>query len=277
MKTNQPLLNIGQFLKDKREEKKLSLKDLSLKTCISVEMLKALENGSSEKLPVYAYLRGFILAYAKEVNVKEKDILQEIKLLSPDFLAKGEQDSSVEALDEATNETEEFHLMPIATAVGILLVLGGVLVFLNVSRNSNSENSFLPKAQNIPPSTVVAKNALSSHTQSEKLHTSQLEETSSIAIKKPSEDKDFFSSYPKTPSLEVVVKALGQVSFSYKLDDKKKKIKTISLKKGHFEVLRADKFVWISTEQSSKIQILKNGENLGVLGSGGKMEKLFSK
>ena len=83
MYSHQNLLSLGQALKERREDQGLSLEKVSEWTKISVSTLQAIEEARADQLPVYTYLRGFILAYAKVLGMDEKEIGKELKSLLP--------------------------------------------------------------------------------------------------------------------------------------------------------------------------------------------------
>lgn len=66
---------IGSVLKDQRERKGLSLEDISGKTKIRVNFLKALEENDFSKLPSDTVARGFIQVYARELDLDQKSAL----------------------------------------------------------------------------------------------------------------------------------------------------------------------------------------------------------
>ena len=59
------IITIGEFIRLKRENKNLSLKQISQKTKISTTKLEFLENDRLDKLPNKAYVKGYIKSYAK--------------------------------------------------------------------------------------------------------------------------------------------------------------------------------------------------------------------
>jgi cytoskeleton protein RodZ len=67
--------DLGQFLKSKREEKKISLDEVAVATKISVKVLNALEHGDLEKLPAKPFIRGFVQSYARYLGLDVKEIL----------------------------------------------------------------------------------------------------------------------------------------------------------------------------------------------------------
>src|ERR1700722_18503619 len=70
---------LGQFLKNKREEKGMSLEEVSVATKIGVRVLLAIEEGDLAKLPPKAFVRGFIQSYAKYLGLDVKEILNKFQ------------------------------------------------------------------------------------------------------------------------------------------------------------------------------------------------------
>src|SRR3989338_5925749 len=74
------LLQIGLALKEAREKRSFSLKDIRDITCIPTNHLVAIENGNRAELPEDFYLMGFIKRYARAVGINEN-----IKGSSPSY------------------------------------------------------------------------------------------------------------------------------------------------------------------------------------------------
>lgn len=70
------LSQIGQILNQEREHKGLTLKQISDATCISCTQLEAVEKGDYSKLPAKAYVRGFIQAYCKVLDIDSVSLLE---------------------------------------------------------------------------------------------------------------------------------------------------------------------------------------------------------
>lgn len=66
---------VGQLLRQKREQRQLSLGELSQLTKIKVEHLKALEGNDFPGLPPAAYTQGFIKNLAQVLELNETEIL----------------------------------------------------------------------------------------------------------------------------------------------------------------------------------------------------------
>ena len=68
--------NLSEFLKEKRQNKNLSLEKLSDITKIQIFNLEALENGQFEKLPPSVYRTGIFKRLAKILDIDEKEIME---------------------------------------------------------------------------------------------------------------------------------------------------------------------------------------------------------
>lgn len=68
---------IGKTLKQEREEKKLSLEDISSATKINIRILENLEAGEIEKLPSGLYARSFLKQYADFLGLDSTAMLEE--------------------------------------------------------------------------------------------------------------------------------------------------------------------------------------------------------
>jgi len=68
------LLEVGFILKNEREKRALTLKDIKERTCIPVHHILAIENGLRETLPEDLFLIGFLKSYAKALGLNDTSI-----------------------------------------------------------------------------------------------------------------------------------------------------------------------------------------------------------
>lgn len=247
---NNGLKNLGQILKDKRKEKDLSLKSLSLKLKISVTILEAIEEAKTHQLPAFVYLRGFILAYGRALDLDEEELLKEIQSLKPSLSG------------QASREEEEFirgsGLKPssIFPALGILFVLAVVLVVANIVRGLRPGKV---KPQSPPP---AFETALPSSSEAQE----------KLSHQKPSPGPP--ADRASKEGVEIVVKALSEVRLFYRQDEEEKK--SLNLSPDQFEVLKGQRKIWIETKNSDQVEVFKNGKSLGIFGSGEKKSQTFA-
>src|SRR5262245_54839324 len=92
-------LNIGAELAQARERRGLSLTELSQRTKITVEALKAIERGDMAALPGGLYTRGFLRSFAREVGCNPDEIVrryrENFKETDPAASAMAQLDSGV--------------------------------------------------------------------------------------------------------------------------------------------------------------------------------------
>lgn len=244
MSLNQNFINIGQELKEKREDQGISLEQIADWTKIGVPILQDIEAAqiTTNKLP-YVYLRGFILAYAKVIGLDVKVIDKELKTCFAD-------ESNISGVQSSDVNTEQFiekelHLTPIILATVILIILGVILLFTNTKG--------INKVNLINSEELQNKNMIIS------------QEAAPVVLKPAPIVEEF--------NLEIIIKALSTVIVFYQID--KSTLKEISLKKDQFHVLKGKHNILIKTDNSHLISIFQNGKNLGIFGSGGKKSSVF--
>ncbi|MFN7728840.1 MAG: helix-turn-helix domain-containing protein [Bdellovibrio sp.] len=127
---------LGQFLKNAREKKSLSLHEIGLSLKINPKILSALEDGQKEDLPAKTFLRGFVKSYAQYLRLDNDEVL---RLFSEEYGVKA-ADSKL-TLGAASSDTptaptavirprqnEEASLSQKQSK--IFLVGGGILFFV---------------------------------------------------------------------------------------------------------------------------------------------------
>jgi cytoskeletal protein RodZ len=66
---------LGKYLKNHRESKKISLREVAKNTRVREPILTAIEEDQYHLLPPATYVKGFLLAYAKYLNLDPNDVL----------------------------------------------------------------------------------------------------------------------------------------------------------------------------------------------------------
>lgn len=78
--------SVGKALKQEREERRLSLEEVSSTTRIPRKTLESLEEDRFEDLPSGVFVRGFIKAYASAVHIDAEDVLAQFDEQTPKTL-----------------------------------------------------------------------------------------------------------------------------------------------------------------------------------------------
>jgi cytoskeleton protein RodZ len=71
------LMQIGQRLREEREERAISLDDVSEALLVRKSVVAALESGKWELLPHFVYVKGYVRQYARYLGL-DHDFLQEL-------------------------------------------------------------------------------------------------------------------------------------------------------------------------------------------------------
>ncbi|OAQ20461.1 helix-turn-helix domain-containing protein [Thermosulfurimonas dismutans] len=66
---------LGQYLREAREMRGLSLEEVAQETKINKVFLEALENEDWDSLPAEIYVRGYLRSYAEAVGLDPKEVL----------------------------------------------------------------------------------------------------------------------------------------------------------------------------------------------------------
>jgi cytoskeletal protein RodZ len=66
---------LGKYLKNQRESKKISLREVANNTRVRERLLKAIEEDQYHLLPPATYVKGFLLAYAKYLRFDPNEVL----------------------------------------------------------------------------------------------------------------------------------------------------------------------------------------------------------
>jgi len=139
---DQPVQLLGDFLKEKRLAKNLTLEKISQKTKINLNILKAIENNDYQNLPSAAYIKGFVTSYSKTLGLDQAEVYSKMEYTYYQILGKG---------FPALNHTVNFK--PAASATGPQVIDGKQQVeeapheVIENSKNVlETSKSFLPVA-----------------------------------------------------------------------------------------------------------------------------------
>lgn len=66
---------LGKYLKQQRESKKISLREVAKSTKVRENILKAIEEDQHHLLPPTTYVKGFLFSYAKYLHLNPNDVL----------------------------------------------------------------------------------------------------------------------------------------------------------------------------------------------------------
>lgn len=139
-------------LKKARESKGLTLKDLFMRTRISVVNLEAIEKGDYHLLPVPIYTRNFIKTYADALGVDGKPFLQRYE----NYLQSIQIQEKAEVPDESPRTPLVATMSRHKTALWVLcIIIVLVAVSFFVTNYNNPEADVHPVAEAHKPAPVI--------------------------------------------------------------------------------------------------------------------------
>ncbi|MCC2641714.1 MAG: uncharacterized protein K0S45_2127 [Nitrospira sp.] len=126
--------SVGEFFRQVRETKGLTVDEVASKTRIRSDFIKALEEGNYAKLPDQVFARGFVRSYARSLGLEEEDAIHRFVQSAGAFYEKqGER----ERLRQRQAE-EERRRKANRRAVGIAIALAIVTLIFLLSREQSS-------------------------------------------------------------------------------------------------------------------------------------------
>jgi cytoskeletal protein RodZ len=69
------MASVGQYLREKREERRMSVAEIARATRVPVSSVERIESDQFDELPAEVFVRGFLKSYAKAVGVPEDEVL----------------------------------------------------------------------------------------------------------------------------------------------------------------------------------------------------------
>ncbi len=113
---------IGEILREKREEKKYTIKEISSFTNISPNYIKAIENNEFSVLPSDTYVIGFIRNYAEFLGLNKEELVQSYK----DYM-RYEQDVPFEIL---TKKEPAINFRLLIKLIFAILLIGAIIAII---------------------------------------------------------------------------------------------------------------------------------------------------
>jgi cytoskeleton protein RodZ len=253
--------SLGARLKQQREQRKITLDDISTTTKISTRLLRAIEDEHFDQLPGGIFNKGFIRAYARHVGMNEDEAVA----------AYLEASGEAEVTKEAPGQ-ESFPLQipreklkpPIASAADIpwsmlalaLIVLAIAFASWNFyTRQKNAASDSQPPAPQAPISADASQKSAP-----ELLAASQ--PTSAARVASPA----------AAGSFSVLIKAQQDCWISIRTDSKPSVQETLSA--GAQRTITGTRQIEIKAGNIGALTLLFNGQKLPVQGDYGEVKTL---
>ncbi|MBL8074755.1 MAG: helix-turn-helix domain-containing protein [Nitrospira sp.] len=119
--------SVGEFFRQVRETKGLTLDEVASKTRIRTDFVKALEDGNFAKLPDQVFARGFVRSYARSLGLDEEDAIHRFIQSAGSFYEKQDERERLKVRQVEEDRKRQANRKAVAIAIGIAIL---TLVFL---------------------------------------------------------------------------------------------------------------------------------------------------
>jgi cytoskeleton protein RodZ len=126
--------SIGEFFKQVRETKGLTIDEVASKTRIRTDFVKALEDGNFAKLPDQVFARGFVRSYARSLGLDEEDAIHRFTQSAGAYYDKQVERERLKVRQAEEERKRQANRKAVAIAIGIAIL---TLIFL-LSREQSS-------------------------------------------------------------------------------------------------------------------------------------------
>ncbi|MEW6542309.1 MAG: RodZ domain-containing protein [Nitrospirota bacterium] len=114
--------SVGDFFKQVRETKGLTLDEVASKTRINPDFLRALEEGNFSKLPDQVFAKGFVRSYARSLGLDEEDAMRRFVESAGTFYEKQSELEQLRVRQEEDERRKKANRKVVIAAVAVALL-----------------------------------------------------------------------------------------------------------------------------------------------------------
>ena len=114
--------SVGEFFRQVRETKGLTIDEVASKTRIRTDFVKALEDGNFAKLPDQVFARGFVRSYARSLGLDEEDAVHRFIQSAGSFYEKQDERERLKLRQVEEEQKRRSNRKAVAIAIGIAIV-----------------------------------------------------------------------------------------------------------------------------------------------------------
>ena len=137
-----PLKKVGEFLREARQGRNLSIEDLSSSIRIGKEQLIALEEGDESSLPEKVFIKAMVRRIAEKLNLDTSFIFEELNEGK-----KNEPKSTPAIKKESPRKKKSLNPFSMVLISGFLGLLTSIMVLKYIESSQN--NSIIPQDSDV--------------------------------------------------------------------------------------------------------------------------------
>ena len=145
--------SIGEFFRQVRETKGLTVDEVASKTRIRTDFVKALEEGNFAKLPDQVFAKGFVRSYARSLGLDEEDAIHRFIQSAGAFYEKQDERERLKIRQVEEERKRQANRKAVAFAIGIAILTLVILL-------SREQSSLFVRRAPLEPSTPSTKRSI---------------------------------------------------------------------------------------------------------------------
>jgi cytoskeletal protein RodZ len=266
---------LGKYLKNQRESKKISLREVAKNTRVRERILKAIEEDEHTLLPPATYVKGFLLAYAKYLGLDPNDVLLRYErvlkgesIASPSIQSSRPKQEISPTQASKPKQKARWNTKQTWVVVGVIVASFSVFYFF-------SPFSYKPPMEPSPGKLVEKKSLIAPsppvtatpHPPEGKL---AAQEKKPLA---PSAPVTATTSVQEKKAISLQLKAIEETWLSLQADDQSGK--EMILKPGEGITIQASGRILMKLGNAGGLDLVLNGKPLGKPGKSGEVLNLI--
>ena len=151
MTTDRPAGDLGRKLREARERKGVSLRQIANSTKIAASVLEGLERNDISRLPGGIFGRAFVRSFASEIGLDPEAIIQEFIAQFPDDVVTAGHPQTRQFEDREALESNRRMTSTFAWLIDLSIPIAAVVVYFTAYRQAPSATVEAPSVESAPP------------------------------------------------------------------------------------------------------------------------------
>lgn len=246
---------IGEILKSARENKSLTIDQVSKQTRIHSSVLTALEEGRCDDMLTHTYVKSFLSKYASFLGLDSKELVRQYTGIRPEVKKEHLEDGV--KVTGSMQKTDYSALLSLLKVISVSVVAVVISIFLIKFATGVAKKMWMAKGK------ASAKIAATKNSSKKKLATSATKTRSNVEQAKPKEQQ---VSAPKNKPFVLVIKVKSPTMVEV-IKDGVLLYKRV-LSRGTVETINAREKIALYIAKAEAVELILDGKSQGSPGRG---------
>jgi cytoskeleton protein RodZ len=194
----------GSLLRQAREEKGLTIEEMSAISNLTKQVIRGIESDDYSELAGLSFVRGYLKLYAKKLGVNESDVVEPFDRWKAEQSGEPVQTSSSSGISvqEPSSGPSQGMIIAAGVLVVVLISVGSVISYMDSAKTEPEVSAVLPKSESSGVSVVTPPEPSKEMTADQ-----NSDQTVSVAAEKDSEPSLNGSIETQTPVVETATES----------------------------------------------------------------------